>query len=382
MKNYSKALLPVIFLTVLLFPNSSFAVSGACSNHGGVNCSVGAGALGNAMCSDGFQSSTSYYSADECSNVSYCFQPVTTDCDANMLGGITIQQNMSGMGNTIMGQGAIQGCKDAHIQYQAQLATYNSCISTKSSQSGALGNTTNTLQEWITNIQACNKISHSFFDDSTNPSGQCTCNKGYQFNSQKECVLIAPTSVQQDSATNWCTDQHGSHAVISQYNQKDYCGCADGYTTDARAQCVLMGPSYCADTYGINSHAQGAGCVCNDGYKGGENKQCILSAQTSTSSQSIASTSINEKVVSNSNLNTTPYSRTLRYKMTGNDVKILQQSFIKLGYLSSSSQATILFGKLTRNAVIKFQIDNEITPAQGVFGPLTQKMILQKLQTN
>ena len=42
------------------------ATSGACSYHGGVNCSAGASSSGNAICNDGWESSTSYYATNEC----------------------------------------------------------------------------------------------------------------------------------------------------------------------------------------------------------------------------------------------------------------------------------------------------------------------------
>ena len=57
----------LLLIAFLLFPLSAYATSGACSGHGGVNCSAGAGASGQVICNDGWDgSSVSYASMEEC----------------------------------------------------------------------------------------------------------------------------------------------------------------------------------------------------------------------------------------------------------------------------------------------------------------------------
>ena len=57
----------LLLIAVLLFPLSAYATSGACSGHGGVNCSAGSGANGQVICNDGWDgSSVSYASMEEC----------------------------------------------------------------------------------------------------------------------------------------------------------------------------------------------------------------------------------------------------------------------------------------------------------------------------
>ncbi|HLP86440.1 MAG TPA: peptidoglycan-binding domain-containing protein [Candidatus Paceibacterota bacterium] len=69
--------------------------------------------------------------------------------------------------------------------------------------------------------------------------------------------------------------------------------------------------------------------------------------------------------------------RTLKYKMTGNDVKGLQSYLNTHGYpvsLSGSgslNHETTYFGLLTKKAVINFQKSNNLTP-DGIVGPLTR----------
>lgn len=55
----------IIILTfaILIIPSISFAVSGTCSSHGGVNCSAGADYDGSAVCSDGWRDSSERYSS-------------------------------------------------------------------------------------------------------------------------------------------------------------------------------------------------------------------------------------------------------------------------------------------------------------------------------
>lgn len=76
---------------------------------------------------------------------------------------------------------------------------------------------------------------------------------------------------------------------------------------------------------------------------------------------------------SNTSLQTqSTVTRTLKYGMQGNDVKELQNALAKLGYFNTTP--TGYFGSITRDAVIKFQKANNLTP-DGIVGPLTQKTI-------
>jgi len=67
----SISILVVIF--ALGFGVRAFATSGACSGHGGVDCSAGPGVEGQVICNDGWDgSSVSYAEVDECSDSSSC----------------------------------------------------------------------------------------------------------------------------------------------------------------------------------------------------------------------------------------------------------------------------------------------------------------------
>ncbi len=77
--------------------------------------------------------------------------------------------------------------------------------------------------------------------------------------------------------------------------------------------------------------------------------------------------------------------RTLSYKMTHTEVKLLQQFLNTHGFpvakkgSGSLGHETTYFGIATKNAVIKFQMANKIKPASGLVGPLTRKVILKLL---
>jgi peptidoglycan hydrolase-like protein with peptidoglycan-binding domain len=88
---------------------------------------------------------------------------------------------------------------------------------------------------------------------------------------------------------------------------------------------------------------------------------------------------------------TTPASQTptqarnLKQGDTGNDVKALQIILNFLGYTvapqgpGSLNNETTYFGNLTRQALIKFQLANNIQPPDGFFGPITRDALIQKI---
>lgn len=61
-----KYLYIAIIISFFVISHNAFATSGACSDHGGVSCSAGASADGNAICNDGSESSVSYFLMKEC----------------------------------------------------------------------------------------------------------------------------------------------------------------------------------------------------------------------------------------------------------------------------------------------------------------------------
>jgi peptidoglycan hydrolase-like protein with peptidoglycan-binding domain len=68
------------------------------------------------------------------------------------------------------------------------------------------------------------------------------------------------------------------------------------------------------------------------------------------------------------------------YGMDTEEVKVLQQYLMEKGYLHTK-EPTGYFGSLTKDAVIKFQIKNNISPAVGYVGPITRAKILENISS-
>jgi len=75
------------------------------------------------------------------------------------------------------------------------------------------------------------------------------------------------------------------------------------------------------------------------------------------------------------------FTRDLKLGTKHSEVKLLQQFLNTHGYpvdtkgLGSLGNETTLFGKLTQQALIKFQTANKIKPAKGYFGAVTRKVV-------
>jgi uncharacterized repeat protein (TIGR02543 family) len=75
------------------------------------------------------------------------------------------------------------------------------------------------------------------------------------------------------------------------------------------------------------------------------------------------------------------FTRNLQVGMTGTDVKELQKYLNAQGFLLANSgpgapgAETEMFGSLTRQALIRFQLSKGISPAVGYFGPITRAFV-------
>ncbi len=85
---------------------------------------------------------------------------------------------------------------------------------------------------------------------------------------------------------------------------------------------------------------------------------------------------INQNIAKSPSASIKVFTRTLKRGMSGNDVKQLQIFLQKLNYLPSTQVPSTYFGTITSNALIRFQKDNKIQPAAGLFGPATQAKLL------
>ncbi len=86
-------------------------------------------------------------------------------------------------------------------------------------------------------------------------------------------------------------------------------------------------------------------------------------------------------ISNNTNNNTTTFTLNLALGDVNEEVRVLQVFLNTHGYIISDSGAgsigkeTNVFGNLTKQALIKYQKDNNITPAVGYFGPITRGFV-------
>lgn len=80
---------------------------------------------------------------------------------------------------------------------------------------------------------------------------------------------------------------------------------------------------------------------------------------------------------------TTAFTRDLKLGMTGDDVRLLQQFLNSNGFplaesgIGSKGQESTYFGRMTRDALIKFQKSKSVTPSVGYFGSITRAHVQQ-----
>ncbi len=331
MKKY-KVSLALCFLSLLFIAsNVASATSGACSYHGGVNCSAGAALDGKAICNDSTESSVNFSDMTECV-IPKCSAPVisgcTTESDYNALN-VRLMAQGGYLGGGASQQGALNACRQQINSYQSQYQTYQQCLSSSNTSS---------------------------FTPISTP----------------DYVAIA-----RNEAISECKSQYGNYSTVSP-NGNSLCTCMTGYKWSGNT-CVA-------------STTQTAIERCESGGTSGYevNGQCLTPTGTTTvldinkpytctgSIFDIASCNNTPVSISTSTQNIVPqFSRNLGKGMRGSDVLQLQSLLQKFGYLTASTTLTTYFGPLTQKAVILFQLANSITPAQGFVGSITQAKLVQ-----
>ena len=126
----------IFVLSFLVQHQTSYAVSGACSYHSGVNCSAGPSSNGSVICNDGWiDSSASYYSQTQCIGVEAprCIYPISYGCTSDAdyeslkssIGGIN---TMTGLPLNSSQQSQLSTCQNEISSYKKRTEAYDKCM--------------------------------------------------------------------------------------------------------------------------------------------------------------------------------------------------------------------------------------------------------------
>lgn len=282
MKKYIKIIL-ASFLSFGIIILASFqtasATSGACSSHGGVNCSAQISRYDKVMCNDGWiNSSVYYYESTEC-QASSCTLPSSSGCQSESdYGALQLKLNASGgyLGMSASGESALNQCRGQISTYQSAYQAYTSCLatspsntSTYSSQSSYGSNyVQNEMQKYCVGKYGAQSIYNS-------TSEACGCASGYKSGKSGQCIPEA----------SYCAERIGSNSYFNTTGQT--CSCNAGYTLGMGdkyiygvSQCTPL-VSYCAREYGVDSWLNNEKGTCewceSNGVKGKKvDGQCVF----------------------------------------------------------------------------------------------------------
>jgi hypothetical protein len=262
MKKYF--LILTVFSFLCLIPASALATSGACSYHGGVNCSVGANYSGKVQCNDGWiNSSVNFSDTNECKlQNSY---PCTTESDyarlqADLLKSGSLQYTASANGILQACRSSINSSQPIYNNTPIILPDKNTYINTH-------------MQEYcVTN--------HGLQSNWNATTQNCGCNSGYTkmtVGISYQCVSDQEIS---DTQTNYCHKQFGEN---SYHNPNSVtCYCSPGYFFDKFKNACIFDDEvnanlYCKEQYGELAEMTTGNknsCSCPSGYEFNSAKTC------------------------------------------------------------------------------------------------------------
>ncbi len=260
MKNLIKFLLIITFL-----PAITLAISGDCSWHGGINCSIGSDFDGSVICNDGWKdSSDKYTEAIECQNIStknpysgcYGYRKILDDLKCILESQYSWWENTYkeyGMINNEIAIMELAKCRSQINIAKPIIEEYEKCIKDiddlyakyykKTCKSGEkeLGNTGVCYENnhWCSLMYGENLKYNSNTDS-------CDCSDGYSLNSSKKQCEKIKTIITKRTKQGSLKLKSGRIITYSEYCQQKYkesnfiayesnnkngfiCSCKDGY---------------------------------------------------------------------------------------------------------------------------------------------------------
>jgi hypothetical protein len=264
-----KILVPLGAILVLLTSGVAHADSGACSYHGGVNCAIGPAANGDAICNDGNDSSTSYYTTQECL-VNVCSAQFASSTYQTYIGSsLSWRQSLQTTISDLLSNLATSSSLD-NVAYKGDVASENLSYSEQlqglqSQEKLAIDALANAPDDEIdsTTIYYQGLINDLSTEHQANLTELASENNAP--NAQACTNLWTNVQSEMGAAESYCVSpyNYGPYSMPAQGNLLS-CVCKSGYTA-VNGKCEDS-ETACQDAYGQSAYANPDGsCSCPAG---------------------------------------------------------------------------------------------------------------------
>jgi len=255
-----------VIAIILIIPNISFATSGACSSHGGVDCSAGPAYGGKVMCNDGWvNSSVSFSSAQECNtqeadirDIDYRISKIDSQISQ-------IKNSWELEKNSMIGRlaqyGALGTTSSAGFAIDAIDTKYQSQIDLLNIDKDYLNKLKNSLKDELKQIKE--------LSDKQQPTEEVSSLSDDRIKEISENMKkLNEEYFGEGSYDKSCQSTYGDNSNWNgtvNDNGNLNCKCSDGYVIGKNKQCISMASS-CIERYGKNIYSKGSDCFCSNGY--------------------------------------------------------------------------------------------------------------------
>ncbi len=285
-KKYTTKLALVFYLVLFsLIAQPASADSGACSWHGGVNCAAGSGVHGGAICNDGYESSVSYSSMDECRQDKMCkpdyleeikgyvqlpalrniYRQGADSSIARLRSLVTYFQNTvaSQITSTHQGYTPLYAQIEADRQKAIQSAEALASQLNPYSSARISSNTDNYLQSinatYDGQIQSLRAQETAYVQLAQAKANEYVARANYCISVEEGYISLMGVM------DRFCASKYGAN--VEPTDNLMICQCRAGYEfNNAKTQCVAI------LTCPLNSERVGQDCTCNAGYAWNQNK--------------------------------------------------------------------------------------------------------------
>lgn len=267
----------IFFFLLLVTPDTAHATQGACSSHGGVNCSIGADVDGSVICNDGWtNSAVSFSSMVECNQAKRsCTQPVPVGCSKEI---DYLRLNASLKSHiistpSISDTDQLHNCRTQIDDFRSITKLYNACLEAEN----RLSHLTPLIKSDEPDIMCWQ--SFGIHSKGLQASTDCTCEPDYTFNTANDTCIYdlrdRPSDIQSAIMAGFGSlagpvsmDTAGKCPSFSSFSaSENICKCNSGFI-GVLGTCVIA-PVYCHTKYGQNSewNNYSKSCECSSGYQ-------------------------------------------------------------------------------------------------------------------